>query len=276
MILNVGEPALLANKADELSVYNIGTHLSKKEWFIILERLMETKILTVGEFSGSLEMLLVMVQKRKMHIGDVSLADVADEYIGYIETLGRLPQRQSAEFIVVAATLLLIKSKSLLPGLELSIEEQESIEELEHRLGLYKIYQAAHEALESHLAKCTPLSQPMPLPELTAPSQLREGSITIAQLKGIIEKLVDSLPMQEIKEQTTLIESIDIKEVMCDLLYRLEYGASTNFITIGGGCRHEILINFLALLELVKDGVMLAEQGSEYGEILISRENSVI
>ena len=92
----------------------------------------------VGEFEGPLELVLDLIEKRKMHISDVSLSQVADEFIEYIKSFEEFPIADSADFILVASTLLLIKSKSLLPNLQLTEEEQGSIEDLENRLASYK------------------------------------------------------------------------------------------------------------------------------------------
>src|SRR4051812_4242556 len=89
-------------------------------------------------FEGPLGLLLNLVEKRKLFINDISLSKVADDFISYVRELGNFPIAESAEFILVASTLLLIKSKSLLPTLDLTSEEQDSIEDLEKRLKLYQ------------------------------------------------------------------------------------------------------------------------------------------
>ena len=94
----------------------------------------------VGEFEGPLELILDLIEKRKLHISDISLSQVADEFIEYIKSFEEFPMSDSADFILVASTLLLIKSKSLLPNLPLTEEEQGSIEDLENRLSAYKKY----------------------------------------------------------------------------------------------------------------------------------------
>src|SRR3989344_4122925 len=89
-------------------------------------------------FEGPLELLLDLIEKRKLFVSDVSLAKVADDYISYVKNLSEFPVADSAHFVLIASTLLLIKSKSLLPNLDLTTEEQVSIEDLEHRLRLYE------------------------------------------------------------------------------------------------------------------------------------------
>src|SRR3989344_4796688 len=88
-------------------------------------------------FEGPLDLLLELVTKRKLFVNDVSLSEVTDDFILYLEKHDEFPIGESAEFIVVASTLMLIKSRSLLPMIELSDEEEESIHDLENRLALY-------------------------------------------------------------------------------------------------------------------------------------------
>ena len=88
-------------------------------------------------FEGPLDTLLSLIEKRKLFINDISLSKVADDYIAYIKSLENFPIADSAHFILIASTLVLIKSKSLLPNLTLSEEEEHSIEDLEARLREY-------------------------------------------------------------------------------------------------------------------------------------------
>ncbi len=233
--------------------------------------------ITVGKFQGSLEALLEMVQKRKMHISDVSLAQVADDYVAYARSINRVSggtlSAETANFIVIAATLLLIKSKSLLPTLELSLEEEESIKDLEERLQLYSIYKQASDAL----TQCTKESK-----KLYAPKNIKidksvfapPETLTLTAVQEAMGDVLAQLPKVSSKPKAEIVEAVNIEEVMQSLLERVEGAVQQSFATIAGGVqadKQEVLVNFLALLELVKDGVLLAEQGSTYGEILITK-----
>ena len=81
-------------------------------------------------FQGPLETLLNLIEERKLSVSEVSLAEVCDAYLAYVEKLPELPLGETAQFILVASTLLLIKSRTLLPMLSLSEEEKESAEKL--------------------------------------------------------------------------------------------------------------------------------------------------
>src|ERR1041384_5079208 len=99
-------------------------------------------------FEGPLDLLLDLVTKRKLFVNDVSLAQVTDDFIKYLEEHEEFPMGESAEFILVASTLMLIKSRSLLPMIKLTEEEEESIHELEDRLTLYAKYKDLAQGLK--------------------------------------------------------------------------------------------------------------------------------
>src|SRR5438552_15090344 len=113
--------------------------------------------LSTNVFQGPLETLLNMIEERKMSISDVSLSEVTDAYLAYVERLPELPLGETAQFILVASTLLLIKSRALLPNLELSEEERESVEELERRLARYALIRKAARSLRKEWGRA-PLS----------------------------------------------------------------------------------------------------------------------
>src|SRR3990167_6797300 len=97
------------------------------------------KIKLVG-FEGPFGLLLDLVEKRKLFINDVSLAQVTEDYLAYMNKLGGLSSAEISSFVYVASTLLLIKSKSLLPNLDLTSEEEGDIKNLEERLRLYEMF----------------------------------------------------------------------------------------------------------------------------------------
>lgn len=90
----------------------------------------------IDAFEGPLDLLLDLIEKRKLFVSDISLAQVADDYITHVRSLAALPISDTAHFLLVASTLVLIKSKSLLPDLTLSGEEESDIDMLKRRLAI--------------------------------------------------------------------------------------------------------------------------------------------
>src|SRR3990167_6566084 len=130
---------------------------------------MTTKfVVSTQNFTGPLEALLNLIEERRLPISDISLANVTDTYLAYVEKLPSLPLGETAQFVLVASTLLLIKSRTLLPSLSLTEEERESVEELERRLARYALVRKAARGLRKEwgsqplvFAKRAPLRTPV-------------------------------------------------------------------------------------------------------------------
>ena len=117
---------------------------------------MESQFTTkAGEFEGPLDLLLQLIEKRKLHISEVSLAQVADDYIAHLKQFEHLPKHEVANFLVIASTLILIKSIALLPTLETTPEETQDINDLQIRLALYEKFKAVSEGVKNILGKNT-------------------------------------------------------------------------------------------------------------------------
>ncbi|HOB90128.1 MAG TPA: segregation/condensation protein A, partial [Candidatus Colwellbacteria bacterium] len=99
--------------------------------------------ISTERFSGPLQKLLELIEERKLEITELSLAEITGEFLDYVHKMGEAEPKVLADFVSVAARLLLIKSKSLIPNLELTTEEEESIVDLEERLKLYKELKSA-------------------------------------------------------------------------------------------------------------------------------------
>src|SRR3989338_7958005 len=107
-------------------------------------------------FEGPFGLLLDLVEKRKLFINDMSLAAVTEDYLRYVNKLGAsnsLFCAELASFVLVASTLILIKSKSLLPNLNLTTEEEGDIKNLEERLRLYKLFIKLGESIKRGFGK---------------------------------------------------------------------------------------------------------------------------
>src|SRR3989344_2983861 len=110
---------------------------SSKSWVSRLskkKRMSDNFTIKAACCEGPLDALLDMIEGRKLSITEVSLAEVCDAYLAHIEKLPSLPLGETAQFILAASTLLLIKSRALLPTMTLSEDERESAEELGRRL----------------------------------------------------------------------------------------------------------------------------------------------
>lgn len=224
----------------------------------------------VGEFEGPLSVLLELIEKRKMHVSEVSLAAVADDFLAYVRAQELLPTREVAQFLVVAATLLLLKSKSLLPLQELHSDEEESIGQLERQLALHKVYVSAEQALREFLGQMVGL--PQPRSARVAVGMFAPGkNLSVGELHERMRELLTELPDTEQHEKAMLLAVVSIKEMMQNMVERVR--TAPQRLREFSREKQELIVAFLALLELVKDGHLLAEESE--GDISITYRGAV-
>lgn len=232
-----------------------------------------TFLVKQGEFEGPLDLLLSLIEERKMLISDVSLSKVADDFVAYIKDHEHFPAGQAAHFILVAATLLLIKSRSLIPMLSLSDEEEQDIDELERRLALYKVFREAGAALgrlrlgRLYFGGLARDREPVfaPAPDMT-PDALHAAANTA----------LERVPKKESKPEVAVQSTVSLEDMMGRLAERIERALSITFKDFVGDPedRREIVVGFLAVLELMKRGHLLAEQAAHGGDIVMSYQGA--
>ena len=223
-------------------------------------------------FQGPLETLLNLIELRKMSISEISLSEVCDAYLAYIERLPELPLGETSQFILVASTLLLIKSRTLLPTLDLTEEERESVEELERRLARYAIIRKAAKVLRKEwgtslliLAKRTPQRDAVFSPVETTTTNIRDAAI----------RLIKSIPKPEQLAQAAVAPVLALEDVIKSLHARLTTAIRTRWsdLTRNTSDKHVLIVHFLAVLELVRNGSASVSQDRLFSDITIEIEN---
>lgn len=220
------------------------------------------------EFEGPLEVLLGLIEKRKLHISVVSLAEVTDDFITYLEAQEHFPLDESAHFVLVASTLLLIKSKSLLPTLELTDEEQGSIEDLEDRLKQY----ARVRELSGHVKKMYGATPMFPREESRRVVSVfsPDSKTTLEFVHAAVRSVIAALPKIEKLPKVVVQKVISLEEMISNLSERITSSIKTSFTEFVGAHKHEkvhVIVSFLALLELVKRGAVRVSQERDFDDI---------
>ncbi|MBI4067940.1 segregation/condensation protein A [Candidatus Kaiserbacteria bacterium] len=225
----------------------------------------------LGEFDGPLDLLLGLIEVRKMHINDVSLSKVTDDYLAYVQQLQQFSLGEAAQFVLVAATLLLIKSRSLLPNLELTNEEEGDVAELERRLKRYQIIKHGARLL-TRAWGVMPLRTPAKAPIRFVP-RFTPGDITLAMITGVLQKLVQTLPTATFRETAQVQPTVTLEEMIDRLKDRVMRAAKMRFKELTkDASRADVVIQFLALLELVRGGVIAAEQDRPFSDIMLQSD----
>ena len=234
------------------------------------------------EFEGPIELLLNLIEEKKLAVSEVSLTEVADGFIRHLETLTTIPLAEVAGFIYVASILILTKSHSLLPTLPLTIAEEASIHELEARLNHYRKIRELGVFFSERFDRRVISGrnyEGYPEPLFSPGSMLTGESLSMA-----LRSLLGTLGKPETSPREAVIENIiSLKELIERLTDRVKEHAVLSFreataIGEGGKLGREqklnIIVHLLAVLELVKQGVVTVTQGREFEDISIHRHES--
>lgn len=240
-------------------------------------------VVKTTNFEGPFPLLLELIEKRKLHINDVSLASITDDYLKNIQVINQDTISDISDFIQVAATLILIKSRSILPDFSLTNEEEQDVDELKHRLELYAIIRDISIEISKEYGKnIIILSSGIPYKREISfnPGE----NLNIDLVYNLTESVLLSIPKKELKPEVKVVKTITIEEMFDHLMDRIEKAVKLSFFDVSGkgvGIKTKaekvgVIVSFLALLELVRNEIILADQGENYGDIsIIKREKEL-
>jgi segregation and condensation protein A len=253
------------------------------------EATIPTYTIKTEQFEGPLDVLLNLIEKRKLLINHISLAEVTEEFIQFANNLhGPLGLRQKAGFVSVASILLLIKAKSLLPVLEVTEEEQVDIADLEKRLKMLEIMRGVGKILGGIYGKNRIHEQGNFRREIRIFAPAKD--ITLESLLKNINAALAAAPKPEAEIPKAKIRTVmSLEEMMENLSHRIQGAIKmtfTNFakapkisrvhataeeiIEIEKAEKQHVVVSFLALLELIKQNMLIAEQAENFAEIDIA------
>lgn len=240
--------------------------------------------INIEKFQGPLGVLLKLIEQEEMDITEIALAKIADEYLEYVQSSKNIGPEEMADFLVMAARLLYIKSKTLLPYL-VSAEEEEEISELENQLRMYKEFIEASLKIAELVKAKNFLFSPVVLsknfrhfkketPSFTAPKK-----VTVTLLFKVFSELLNSLELkEEIIEEKILEPKVSLEEriiyIRKLLIEKLRFSLS-QFLQKAKN-RTEIIVSFLAVLELAKQRELIFEQEELFSEIHVLFRNDKI
>jgi segregation and condensation protein A len=228
-----------------------------------------------SSYEGPFELVLELIEKRKLSVNELTLAQITDDYINHVRTQASFPMEDAAQFIGVAATLLLIKSKSLIPELELSQDEEGDVEELKSRLHQYEIARDAARELSRIFGRNVMVSGGDREPEpFFAPAR----DFTLEAIAKALEDALANLEKEEKLPEARVRPMITIEEMMDKLTARVQSALTISFKDFAGtvGEKVEVIVSFLALLELVKQGAVEADQYDAFADIKITNTSAAV
>ncbi|MCX6796911.1 MAG: segregation/condensation protein A [Candidatus Doudnabacteria bacterium] len=232
--------------------------------------MLQTKL---HQFEGPLDLLLSLIEERKLDITQIALAEVTEQFLGYIKHLEKIDPTVLADYLAIAAKLLVIKSRAILPSLKIEEEEEEDIGiDLESRLLLYKQFKE----VAKYLKKLDNRKTQSFTRNLTFAEKINfypDPDITTKELYSVILRVLsglkelDNLPKAKIKEVISIQEKIDhLKKYLSQ---QVETKLSDLLKTAKN--KTEIIVTFLALLELIKQKIFTADQEALFTDVVIKK-----
>ena len=240
-------------------------------------------------FEGPLDLLLHLIEKDKLDIYDIPIAEITDQYMEYISSMDMEDLDLASEFLVMAATLLDIKSRMLLPADEEEEEEaKDPREELTRRLLEYKMFKEISVTLQEREQSAgfvfyrqedipEEVSRYRPPVDL---DQLLEG-ISLIRLNEffqmVIKKQEDKIDPVRSRFGRIEKEPVRVEDKITGILALCREKKQFSFVSLfpeGGAERFEVVVTFLAVLELIKAGAVQLMQEELFGDILIRAANT--
>ena len=223
--------------------------------------------LQLDVFEGPLELLLALIEQRRLPITQVSLAKVADQYMEQVHALPTLDPDLLADFLAIGGRLLLLKSRALLLTDEADPATEESPSDLELRLAEYRIFREAAlhlQALEQRAERTYPTSR--------EPSFNAEPPPLVLPSLELLVSTWKRLQRQKPREvEVAAISRASVDERRARILDLLRHRPRVIFSEIAGSTIDEVVAAFLAVLELFRRGRIHVEQTTLYGELTLAR-----
>jgi segregation and condensation protein A len=229
----------------------------------------------LDRYEGPYTKLIDLIAERKLSITEISLVSVADDYIKHVQGLSEKNLVDISQFIVVASTLMLMKVKSLLPGVTYTEEEEKQVHDLEHKLELYQLLTSASVHVRKSYMK-TPLHarKRSKLPGTTM--FLPDARVTLVFLESIARLTLQSFKVPQALISIAVAQTLRIEDVITGLINRINTVQSMTLASLASAGetieekKKLLIVNFIALLELLKAGTVQVHQELEGGEIHIS------
>ncbi len=228
-----------------------------------------------AQFEGPLDLLLQLIEQQQMDVSTLALASVTEQFLTYVRNLQDKNPTNLADFLVIAAKLLVIKSKSLLPTLDLGIEEEESAFDLTQQLLQYKKFKEIGKYLKKmDLRRKQSWTRDVDFGDQITflPDPDIDANVLAQSLKNLATELKDivRLPKQIMQEVVSITEKINHIQKLISL--KLETSLSS--LLSEAKSKTEVIVTFLALLELTKQRIVSLEQSGHFADIMIKKFES--
>ncbi len=227
--------------------------------------------LRLPNYEGPLDVLLRLIEEQELEITAVSLATVADQFIGYLSNMPNRDPQTIAHFLSIAAKLILIKSRALLPTAVVPQNEQEETDDLVSQLRAYQLFKRAAKILKAREQDNFRAFNVQP-PHIPRPQSktLPLDNVTLEMLARAMQRVVDRLLPPPAVDEVMSRLPFTVNDCMDRIQTSVRRGKVTFTELLDGvTTRVEVVITLLALLELLKRYTVRARQDIAFGEIVI-------
>lgn len=221
-------------------------------------------------FQGPIELLLNMIEQRKLSISDISLATVADEYVSYVRGNQTYPLGEVTQFVWVASTLVLIKAKSLLPELDLTSEESQDVLLLQERLRKLSLVREFGNLVEKNWGVHPLFASPSRFSHIEAFTPGK--NVTLLEFQSAVDRIC-SKPIEETDDtkftEVAVPSVIRIEDIMSRITNVLSSGTRGSYKSLTEGVteKRSLIVTFLALLEMARQLELTVQQDEVFADI---------
>lgn len=222
-------------------------------------------------FEGPMDLLLYLIRKDELDIYDIPIAHITTQYLGFLQQIHSLNIEQASDFILMAATLMRIKSQIMLPREELGLEgegEEDPRAELVRRLLEYQQFKEIADWLEIRKEQRSGvyLRRSVASPEAEGPAELRP--VSLFDLLAVYKHVIDNVPEDLVHQ--ILEEEVSVEECIENILAVLKGDARVNFTDLlQSRDRQTLIATFVGILELLKSQRIRVQQAQPFDEIWI-------
>ena len=227
------------------------------------------KSIQISQFTGPFDLLLSLVEQQELNITEIALSQVTEQYLNYLDTIEDHFGEDLADFLLVATRLLLIKSSRLLPQFALVEEDGPKLED---QLHLYRAFVEASKDINTLWEsdqKSAFRIEPTRMPE----EFLMPENVTLGHLHDFMVQLINRLKPLKVLPQTQIDRAVSLKEKIDSIRKMLKTKKKFNFreVLSQSGNKTDIIVGFLALLELVKQRHVGLSQEASFEDIIVNR-----
>lgn len=230
------------------------------------------------KFEGPIAKLYKMIEERKLSVSEFSLVNITEDFINYVRGLEGVDKEEVTHFISIAAILILLKSKTLIPELDLSEEENRDIQILENQLAAFTILKERVKIIKDIWSKKILLNAKVNYTsnsKIFVPSPAMDLNYFHTYINQRLEEIV---PKQEEKKEVKVHRTLKIEDALSHVRTIIKRIKSLSFKNLGAGGderlkegnKRNIVILFLAVLELVKIGEIDVVQTENFSDILVT------